>query len=74
MLSSVFRRKRIILSGAISNVLKDVPWNSAGRNPDVVKPPPSGASTMKAGRFLFSVPRPYEIHEPIDGRDRIMLP
>ena len=29
---------------------------------------------MKAGRFSFSVPSPYEIHDPIEGRTKRSLP
>ncbi len=29
---------------------------------------------MNAGRFSFSVPSPYEIHDPIDGRTKRSLP
>ena len=30
--------------------------------------PGDGRSTTKPGRFSFSEPRPYKIHEPIEGR------
>ena len=33
-----------------------------------------GLRTTKPGRFWFSLPRPYEIHAPIDGRVAAMLP
>src|SRR5438552_9183943 len=58
-------------SGDSAELLKEMPWNSDGRNPEweLVPPPtPPPPNTTNDGRFSFSVPRPYATHAPVDGR------
>src|ERR1700757_3899918 len=56
-----------------------VPWYIGGKNAEFHSGGPtvvgtSGHNTTKLGRFLFCVPSPYVIHDPIDGRPATFAP
>ena len=51
----------VVLKEVSAELLKEIPWNSDGRNPEweLVPPPtPPPPNTTNEGRFSFSVPRP----------------